>query len=238
MQNLKLILILNTSSNEVCEYYPRNTSLEFLDETKTLMSSFKGGFTQGSVQTKENIYYYYTFLPKKNDLITENDDHCFIVLVTSIGYDEKLIKKFYSTLKSQLNETSYSNYKLSKEARHLLIKLFLSYQKDNINDINNTLSEIEPTEDFNSFNYNYLSNKDEQTVDYNKESTNKIKGYSTLDDEHIFSDKNPYGIKDKNEIAKILYWRKAKIVLTLIFVTLVIVSFISIPILFKRISKN
>ena len=58
MQNLKLILILNTSSNEVCEYYPRNTSLEFLDETKTLMSSFKGGFTQGSVQTKENIYYY------------------------------------------------------------------------------------------------------------------------------------------------------------------------------------
>ena len=84
MQNLKLILILNTSSNEVCEYYPRNTSLEFLDETKTLMSSFKGGFTQGSDQTKEKIYYYYTFLPKKNDLITENDDHCFIVLVTTI----------------------------------------------------------------------------------------------------------------------------------------------------------
>ena len=161
-------------------------------------------------------------------------------LINEIGVnqDEKLIKKFYSTLKSQLNETSYSNYKLSKEARHLIIKLFLSYQKDNINDINNTLSEIEPTEDFNSFNYNYLSNKDEQTVDYNKESTNKIKGYSTLDDEHIFSDKNTYGIKDKNEIAKILYWKKAKIVLTLIFVTLVIVSFISIPILFKRISKN
>lgn len=237
MQNLKLVLILNTSSNEVCEYYPRNTSLEFLDETKTLMSSFKGSsFTQGSVQTKENIYYYYTFIPKKNDLIKENDDHCFIVLVTSIGYDEKLIKKFYSTLRSQLNETSYSNYKLSKEARHLIIKLFLSYQKDNINDINNTLSE--PTEDFNSFNSNYIQNKDEQTVDYNKESTNKIMGYSTLDDENIFSEKNKYAIKDKNEIAKILCWRKAKIVFTLIFVTLVIASFISIPILFKQMSKN
>ena len=237
MQNLKLVLVLNTSSNEVCEYYPRNTSLEFLDETKTLMSSFKGSsFTQGSVQTKENIYYYYTFIPKKNDLIKENDDHCFIVLVTSIGYDEKLIKKFYSTLKNQLNETSYSNYKLSKEARHLIIKMFLSYQKDNINDINNPL--IEPTEDFNSFNSNYIQNKDEQTMDYNKESTNKIMGYSTLDDENIFSEKNKYAIKDKNEISKILCWRKAKIVLTLIFVTLVIASFISIPILFKQMSKN
>ena len=120
MQNLKLILILNTSSNEVCEYYPRNTSLEFLDETKTLMSSFKGGFTQGSVQTKENIYYYYTFLPKKNDLITENDDHCFIVLVTSIGYDEKLIKKFYSTLKSQLNETAKITEQLQRQFYFLL----------------------------------------------------------------------------------------------------------------------
>lgn len=237
MQNLKLVLVLNTSSNEVCEYYPRNTSLEFLDETKTLMSSFKGSsFTQGSVQTKENIYYYYTLIPKKNDLIKENDDYCFIVLVTSIGYDEKLIKKFYSTLKNQLNETSYSNYKLSKEARHLIIKMFLSYQKDNINDINNPL--IEPTEDFNSFNSNYIQNKDEQTMDYNKESTDKIIGYSTLDDENIFSEKNKYAIKDKNEIAKILCWRKAKTVLTLIFVTLVIASFISIPILFKQMSKN
>lgn len=232
MPSLKLLLILNSSSNEFCEYYPRETNQEFLEESKNLVCFYKNTLSRGIIQTKKYKYYYITLLPQKHDANAINEDHCFIVFICTPDFSEEIINKIFNTILCQFNEQSYVNYKLSTEMRHLIIKLFLSYE----NGVNaDTLSEHRMVEDLNSFNSDFFSNKAEFTLDFNKESSSKVicHGFSDLDDENFFSEKKSKicGIKDKNLIQKILVWKKAKLIFAIIFVSLSILTLGIIPFL-------
>lgn len=238
MPKLKLLLILNSSSNEFCEYYPKETNQEFLEESKNLVCFYKNTLSRGIIHTKKYKYYYITLLPQKQDIETINEDHCFIVFICTPDFSEEIINKIFTTMLSQFNEQSYVNYKLSTEMRHLIIKMFLSYE----NGVNvDTLSEPRMVEDLNSFNSDFFSNRTEFTLDFNKESSNRVicHGFSDLYDENFFSEKKNKicGIKDKNVINKILVWKKAKLIFGIILVSLSAITFGVFPFLSRLINS-
>ena len=233
MPSLKLLLILNSSSNEFCEFYPREANQEFLEESKNLVCFYKNTLSQGVIQTKKYKYYYLTLLPQKQDVNAINEDHCFLVFICTPDFSEEIINKIFTTILSQFTNQSYVNYTLSTEMRHLIIKLFLSFEKGVNVDI---LSEPRMTEDLNTFNSDFFSNRTEFTLDFNKESSNRVicHGFSDVDDENFFSERKNQicGIKDKNEIKKILIWKKAKLIFVIIFISLSLITLGIIPLLY------
>lgn len=218
MPKLKLMMIVNTQSDAVCEYYPPNCPMELVNEMKDVASCNKNIIFKGKVETKINKFTYQQYMDK--DFYSSSfvdEDRLVVFLCSDKSYKDNDLDNIIEEMFKFVNPQSYNQNKISTDTRNNLAKTFNKYK-----DFQNIRED-----DFNTENLEFTAIKDFSSVGMGKDATSfSFNGMGdTLDEK----DKKSRGseFRSPSEINNIRKWRKLKIVYLIITIILLIAVGIS-----------
>ena len=64
--SMKLLMLVNSSNDTMCEYFPIDSSQKLINEVHDLTNSIKNIPSQGSIETSQNKFFYRQYNPTKN----------------------------------------------------------------------------------------------------------------------------------------------------------------------------
>ena len=184
MKSLKLLLVISTSNDSLCDYYPRDIPSELLNEVYSASQSLKCGRLSGIIETKMLKFSYRHFVPDNN-----TKEHLVLFLCSDKNYKDSLIEKFFNEaiLKISSNLITDDFLKLNSEGKLSLAKLFVSYKRCDNNDEPNLV------ENWSSINLDMGSKREFSTFEIQPGKRKKsifVRGFSiTVDDSLIGEEK-------------------------------------------------
>lgn len=149
---LKMITITSIYGDNVKEHFPLNSpSTDVVNEMSLIAESFKKQ-NRGNIQTKENLYYYRTFVPKGNN---DEGEQLFILIYTDSKYPSSKIDKCFNEINKALaSPNAFAFSLLSKDTKNLINAIFFKYEdgtkiekvenKDNIICTGSLIKSIDP----------------------------------------------------------------------------------------------
>jgi len=221
MSKMKLIMFVNTSNENLCEFLPNNSPQKLVNELHDVSNTLKNIPSQGCIQTTQNKYFYKQYNPEKN-IKSKEEDMLVLFVCTDIKYKDNLVSKFFDEAFNSLSLKSYQNFKLVPEAKTKIAKIFYKYQnQDNIN------NEILDVEKF-SLDFGTISEFTSLDID-TKKTSNSVSIYGlmeSMDEKDSKREKQgPNGeIRVPIEITKIRKWRNLKCIFLFINIAMIIIT--------------
>ena len=173
MSTLKMMMIVNTSNENICEYLPNDSPQKLINEIQDVANSLKNIPSQGSIETTQNKFCYRQYNPHGAKISTD-EDKLVIFICCDINYQDKYISKFFDDAMNSLFPNGYQNYKLNLEAKKKIAKIFYKYQ-----DSKNIGKEIK---NWNEYNLEYGTLRELTTFDINtKRTSQSISIYGLMD---------------------------------------------------------
>ena len=221
MSKMKMLMFVNTTSENLCEFLPSDSPQKLINELHDVSNSLKNIPSQGSIQTTQNKFVYRQFNPGKNYAKSKDEDILVLFVCTDIKYKDTLISKFFDEAFKSLSLKSYANFKLVPEAKTKIAKIFYKYQNEN-----NTNKEILDLEKFN-LDFGTLSEFTSLDID-TKKTNNSVSIYGLMESmdekDSKRSHKGKGEIRVPIEITKIRKWRNLKCIFLFINLILIIVT--------------
>jgi hypothetical protein len=234
MPSLNLIIALSATSDNFCDYYPKEAPIDLVERAKEIAFYYKSIPSTGTIISKQKKYYYMSFteLNKQDD----NKERLFVMIVGDINYSDNMFESLHMYLKTELQNDFYINSKLSGQTKQIITTAFKKFEYTNIGE------EHKMKRDDSSQNNNgsmeMVSKKDIVSFDTEKENSNmtEVQGVSIITN-HNEPKKEPQSqIKEKIDIDKekeIHIWKKTKFIYMIIFSVFIIFGGISLPIVFS-----
>ena len=225
--SMKLMMLVNSSNDNMCEYLPNDSPQKLINEVHDLTNSVKNIPSQGCIETSQNKFIYRQYNPTKK--ISKEEDKLVIFICCDLNYKDNVINKFFDKIFELLTINNYQNYKLNSVTKTNIAKLFYKYQYINSIDI-----EIKNWKDY-SLEFGTLREITNFDID-TKKTNQSISIYGILDsiDE---KEMTKYNIGTNGEIripieaSRIKKWKNLKCVflfINFILLTAVIILFLSI----------
>lgn len=224
MSKMKMMMIVNSSNENICEYYPSDSPNNLVNELRDVTNGFKNILGKGNIETATNKFNYMQH-NKNND-----DDKLVIFICCEKHYKDTIIDKFFNKAIEILDKSNYDHYKINDNTKVDLAKLFLMYQDSNDVKDNNT--------NLDTNNFDFGSIKEFTSLDLNtKHRESLIYGLSETIDEKELKKINKSLMREKNHSAekeKILQWKKLKCIYLAIDIVLLILAVISLIVILNK----
>lgn len=221
MSKMKMLMFVNTTSENLCEFLPSDSPQKLINELHDVSNSLKNIPSQGSIQTTQNKFVYRQFNPGKNYAKSKDEDILVLFVCTDIKYKDTLISKFFDEAFKSLSLKSYANFKLVPEAKTKIAKIFYKYQNEN--NINKEILDLE------KFNLDFGTLSEFTSLDIDtKKNNNSVSIYGLMESmdekDSKRSHKGKGEIRVPIEITKIRKWRNLKCIFLFINLILIIVT--------------
>ena len=221
MSKMKLIMFVNTSNENLCEFLPNDSPQKLVNELHDVTNTLKNIPSQGCIQTTQNKYFYKQYNPGKS-LKPKEEDMLVLFVCTDIKYKDNLVFKFFDEAFNTLSLKSYQNFKLVPEAKTKIAKIFYKYQ--NQDKINNNNFDAEK----NNLDFGTISEFTSLDID-TKKTNNSVSIYGlmeSMDEKDSKREKQgPNGeIRVPIEITKIRKWRNLKCIFLFINIAMIIIT--------------
>ena len=219
-------MFVNTTNENLCEFFPNDSPQEIIKEIHDVANSIKNIPSKGCIETTINKFFYRQFNPKKKDknIQSKEEDKLVLFVCTDLKYKDIHINKFLDEVFSSLTPESYINYNLDQETKTNIAKIFYKY-----NDSNNIGKELNDLEKYN-LEFGVLSGIRTSTSD-NKNLNDSTTMYGIFDcpDDNSGKKENKSANEDTKipiEIAKIKKWKTLKYIILFINIDMMILIFI------------
>lgn len=234
MPSLNLIIALSATSDNFCDYYPKEAPIDLIERTKEIAFYYKSITSTGAIISKQKKYYYMSFteLNKQDD----NKERLFVMIVGDINYSDNIFESLHMHLKTELQNDFYINSKLSGQTKQIITTAFKKFEYTNIGE-EHKMKRADSSQN-NNGSMEMVSKKDIVSFDTEKENSNmtEVQGVSIITN-HNEPKKEPQSqIKEKIDIDKekeIHIWKKTKFIYMIIFSVFIIFGGISLPIVFS-----
>lgn len=222
MSKMKMLMIVNTTNENLCEFLPNNSPQKLLSELHDVANNLKNIPSQGCIQTTANKFFYRQFNPGNKSNIQKEEDQLVFFVCTDLKYKDNYVYKFFDEVFNSLTSKSYSNYKLNPDAKSKISKTFCKYQ-----DSNNINTEIMDLEKHN-LEFGVLSEFTSLDID-TKRTNQSVSIYGLMDsmDEKDAKkvNKGPNGeIRVPVEVTKLKKWKTLKCVFLFINIIMIILT--------------
>ena len=226
MSKMKMIMLVNTSNENLCEFLPNDSPQKMVNELHDVANSLKNIPSQGCIQTTQNKFSYKQYTPNKNNSKSKDEDQLVLFVCTDIKYKDNLISKFFDEAFNCLNLKSYSNFKIVPEAKAKIAKVFYKYQDES--NINKEVQDLEKK----NLDFGALGDFTSLDID-TKRTNNSISLYGLMEsiDEKDGNNINKGAngeIRVPIEVSKVRKWRNLKC----IFLFINIILIVSVALLF------
>ena len=221
MSKMKMLMFVNTTSENLCEFLPSDSPQKLINELHDVSNSLKNIPSQGSIQTTQNKFVYRQFNPGEKNVKSKDEDILVLFVCTDIKYKDTLISKFFDEAFKSLSLKSYANFKLVPEAKTKIAKIFYKYQNEN--NINKEILDLE------KFNLDFGTLSEFTSLDIDtKKNNNSVSIYGLMESmdekDSKRSHKGKGEIRVPIEITKIRKWRNLKCIFLFINLILIIVT--------------
>ena len=223
MSTFKIMMIVNSANENVCEYLPNDSSQNLINEIHEVANTLKNIPLQGSIKTNQNKFCYRTYINKGKN-VTKEEDKLVIFICCDLKYNDNLISKFFDEALNSLDPDSYKNNKLNPENKKKIAKIFYKYQ-----DSNNIEKEIQ---NWNNYNLEYGTLKEFTTLDIDaRKASQSISIYglidSSIDDRDGIKINRGMNseVKIQSEASKVKKWKTLKCIFLFINIIMIILAF-------------
>ncbi len=228
MSRLKILMIVSSLNNTKCLYFPMDSPQEMINEIAEVSNTMKTILYKGIIETKQNKFTYQHYIPKNDDNEVEeieNQDRPVFFICSDKSCQDNKIEKVFKEIFDILNETNQKDSKITNETKTKIGKIFLKYQ--NINNIKES-----NTNDIKFGEIEELAGLDM------KSRTNstffEISDTMNLNDPKKRSRLRNMENKKREEIENIKRWRKVKFFYLIISIILLMVTLLSIILLWNK----
>ena len=217
---MKMMMIVNSSNDNLCEYLPNDSPQDLMNELKDIANSLKNIPSQGSTQTTKNKFSYRQYSPNKN--FAKEEDKLVIFICCDLSYKDNIITKFFDEIQKNFSNNSYKSFKLAPETKKIIAKIFYKYQ-----DSNNINKEIT---DWKNYNLEYATVREYTSLDIDtKKTTQSLSIYGIIDsmDEKDISKVNKGtngSIRVPIEVSRIKKWKTLKCFFLFINIILIVLA--------------
>lgn len=126
---LKMITIVGINDEAINEHFPLNSkSKDVINEMSLISKCFKKQ-GRGSIQTKDNLYFYRTYTQEISN--NEEDEKIFILMYTDSKYPSDIANKCLDEIIATFSEKSFELSALSKETKNEINNIFKTYEDGN-----------------------------------------------------------------------------------------------------------
>ena len=222
MSKMKMMMIVNSSNDNICEYLPNDSPQDLMNELKDLSNSLKNIPSQGSTETIKNKFVYRQYSPNKN--FSKDEDKLVIFICCDLSYKDNIITKFFNEIQENFSNNSYKSFKLNPETKKIIAKTFYKYQ-----DSKNINKEIT---DWKNYNLDFAIAREYTSLDIDiKKTTRSLSIYGIIDsmDEKDISkiNKGTNGsIRVPIEVSKIKKWKTLKCFFLFINIILIVFAIV------------
>ena len=219
MSMMKMMMIVNSSNDNLCEYLPNDSPQDLMNDLKDITNSLKNIPSQGSTETIKNKFVYRQYSPNKN--FAKEEDKLVIFICCDLAFKDNIITKFFDEIQQNLSINSYKNFKLNPEVKKIIAKTFYKYQ-----DSNNINKEIT---DWKNYNLEYATLREYTNLDIEtKKTTQSLSIYGMIDsmDEKDISKVNKRtngSIRVPIEVSRIKKWKILKYFF--LFINIILIGF-------------
>lgn len=217
MSKMKMMMIVNSSNDNLCEYLPNDSPQYLMNELKDLTNSLKNIPSQGSTETLKNKFVYRQYSPNKN--FSKEEDQLVIFICCDLSFKDNIITKFFDEIQENFSNNSYKGFKLDPDTKKIIAKTFYKYH-----DSNNINKEIT---DWKKYNLEFATLREYTSLDIDtKKTSQSLSIYGIIDsmDEKDISkiNKGTNGaIRLPIEVSKIKKWKTLKCFLLIINIILI-----------------
>jgi hypothetical protein len=221
MPQLKILMIVSSSKNNRCQYFPQDASQELINEIGEVSNRMKIVLFKGIIETNINKFTYQHFISQEINMENEEveiPEHPVICICSDKSYPDNKLEKIFKEINEKINESGQKDTKISNELKKIIGNIFIKYQdSNNIKEINNKEIEFGVIEEFIGFDNQSVSGISYFSSD--TLSTNDPKKRSRL---------RNIEKKKREEIENIKSWKKIKIIYLFISIILLMVTICSI----------
>ena len=192
------------------------------DIIKSLNEMFSFPLNQsGQAELNPLFFYYATFKPHKSSLIK----HCLVYVMNkqiSNSLATKLMEQYVGVFKSKKMTLSGGKDEIEGKMKELL----KDFKELNNDDSSNELDDIEiETDNAIPFINEIYNDENEDRIEPMKKTKNNFENYELLR-------------QNENQLKKLLWWRKVKIIFIIICLLFAGLMYTSLPFLLKQIRKT
>ena len=221
--SLKIMMIVSSSINSRCQYFPIDSTQELINEIAEVSQRMKTNLYKGIIETNRNKFTYQHYIPKDLKEDTENidnQDYPVIFICSDKLYKDNKIEKIFKEIFEYLNGINQKDSVLTNETKTKIARIFLKYKNMN-NIIENDTNEIEfgVIEEFTGFDL-----KSGNTISSNFEISDTM----NLNDAKKRSRLRNMEKKRREEIENVKTWKKIKCIYLFISIILLIGTLYSI----------
>ena len=222
MPQLKILMIVSSSKNTRCQYFPPDASQELINEIGEVSNRMKIVLFKGIIETNINKFTYQHYISQEINMENEDEEipeHPVICICSDKSYPDNKLEKIFKEINEKINESGQKDTKISNELKKIIGNIFIKYQdSNNIKEINNKEIEFGVIEEFIGF--------DNQS----------ISGCSYFDSSDTLNTNDPkkrsrlrnIEKKKREEIENIIRWKKIKVIYLFISIILLMVTICSI----------
>ena len=218
MSKMKMIMLVNSSYENLCEFLPNDSPPKLISELHDVAISLKNIPSQGCIHTTQNKFVYKQYNPSRKNTRSKEEDVLVIFVCTDLKYKDNLISKFFNEVFNSLSLNSYSNYKLDPEVKKKIGNIFYKYQDEN--NINKENINLEKDIEFGNINEHTSLDID------NKKRNNSISIYGLIEsldekDTKTLRKGTNGEIRVPLEISKVRKWKTLKCIFLLVNIILI-----------------
>ena len=224
MSKIKVIMLVNTTNENFCEFLPSNSPQKLVSELHDVTISLKNIPSQGCIQTTQNKFFYRQYNPSRKILKSKEEDALVLFACTDLKYKDNLVYKFFDEVFNSLSAKSYSNFKLNPETKSNIAKIFYKYQEES--NINKEILDLEK----NNLIFGTLSEFTSLDIE-TKKTNNSVSIYGLIEsidekDARTLNKGANGEIRVPLEITKVKKWKMLKCILLFINIILIVLTII------------
>ena len=259
-RRLKMITIVSVDDETINEHFPLDSqNTVVINEMALIAKSFKKQ-GRGSIQTKDNLYFYRTYTQAMSN---NEEEKIFILIYTDSKYPSDIANKCLNEIIGSIKQNSFELSSLSKETKNVINNIFKTYEDgnnsklylrkiDSQSQIKNVDKPNDNMEGSLSLNFeaelkNAIQNRNNKEIK-DMRGSNKCNPIINLDDESEIKidgtqtniksseiendvDMTAMFLQENTALIKVKRWRKIKIFYIIVCVILALLAYASIPIL-------
>ena len=222
--SLKILMIVSSSNNSRCQYFPIDSPQDLINEIAEVSHRMKINLYKGIIETNRNKFTYQHYIPKdlinEDDENIENQEHPVIFICSEKLYKDNKLEKVFKEIFEYLNEINQKDSALSNDAKTKIAKIFLKYKNmNNIKENDTNETEFGVIEEFIGFDI--------------KSGTSTISNIEVSDTMNLNDAKKRSRLRNmekkrREEIENIKRWKKIKCIYLFISIILLICTLYSI----------
>lgn len=230
---MKMMMIVNSSNENICDYYPSDSPQKLVNELHDVTNGFKNILSKGNIETATNKFNFMQYIPLSNNKNTD-EDKLVIFICSEKNFKDTTIDTFFNKSIEILEKSNYDHYKINEDTKINLAKLFLMYQ-----DCNDVKSQ---NTNWDTYSFDYGSINEFTSLGLNpKHKESLIYGLSETIDEKELKKINRSLMSERSnpvEMEKIKQWKKLKCVYLAIDILLLVAAVISLSIIINKYKED